>query len=100
MYDGTVADVATDEINRAIVDRYTIGHFSLGVLYGTLKMPWWLALIFTVGFEIVERPLKRHSPMFFPAPSQDSLANSIGDSTAVMLGWAVGRSFWRRKPKA
>jgi hypothetical protein len=76
------------EINYHLFDRYTIAHGCVGVGLGVMRAKWWQALLFTIGWEIIETPLKRAFPRAFPYSSEDSLANAVGDSMAVMAGWA------------
>jgi hypothetical protein len=95
------------QVDRSAVDGYTLAHGFWGLFWGVTRTPWWLSLGFAVGWEIIERPLKRAWPAPFykenGVPTQDSLANSIGDVSAWMLGWGVGheisRAIYKRKPK-
>lgn len=77
--------------NHAVVDRYTIAHLGVGLVYGALGLSFLPALGLAVGWEIAERPLKERVPAIFPQASQDSWPNMIGDIAAVMLGWAALR---------
>jgi len=77
------------EPNIAPIDRYTVAHFWLGLLYGTPSSPWYVPLGLSLLFELVERPAKAWNPEMFPAPAQDSWINSLLDTAAVMAGWAV-----------
>ena len=83
------------EINHAVVDRFTIAHFAVGVLMGAGRMPWWGALAIAVGWELVERPLKRSAPQIFPHATQDTVQNAVGDAVAMMAGWVS----WQVLPK-
>lgn len=77
------------EVNYHLVDRYTVAHFATGVGLGVARLQWWQALIFAVGWEIVETPLKRAIPKAFPYHSEDSLANALGDVAGMMAGWGT-----------
>ncbi len=79
------------QINHSAIDRWTLGHAGVGLLYGVLKVPWWAATILAVGWEVVERPLKRNIPRMFPHASQDTFMNALFDVIAVMVGWGAGR---------
>jgi hypothetical protein len=81
------------EINKAPVDRYTAGHFAVGFSLGLARFPWWAALLTTIAWELSENTLKRYVPRAFPAPTQDTLANSALDSVAFMAGWAATKLF-------
>jgi len=76
-------------INVDPVDRFTIGPFAVGTLLGLARMPWWGAVAFAVGWEIIEDPLKDWIPGIFPHASHDSFTNSAFDAIAMVSGWAV-----------
>lgn len=78
--------------NVAPVDRFTLGHMAVGVILGLRGVPWWVALGITVGWELIEDPLKSSLPGIFPHASHDAPINSIIDGAAVMLGWAMMRA--------
>ncbi len=71
------------------VDRYTIGHFSVGTLLGLMRVPWWGAIAFAVGWELIEDPLKDLVPGIFPHASHDAFVNSFLDAAAMMAGWGA-----------
>ena len=78
--------------NQAPLDRYTIGHLAWGTMLGLAQVPWWGALSSTLLFEyVLEDRWKAACPAVFPVPTQDSPANRVLDSTAVMLGWWLMR---------
>jgi hypothetical protein len=83
---------ALGDVNDAAVDRYTLGHASIGVLYGLARLPWWAALGLAVGWELVEDQLKDAMPGVFPYAAHDSLANATCDAAAVMVGYALIRA--------
>ena len=78
-----------DEINGAPFDRFTIGHAAVGVILGLTRVPWWAALGVAIGWELIERPLKRHVPKLFPHATQDTLPNALVDIAAMFTGWGV-----------
>lgn len=84
------------EVNYDLFDRYTVAHFAAGIGLGVARLKWWQALIFAVGWEIVETPLKRAIPGVFPYSSEDTLRNAAGDAIGMMAGWGV----WRLLEKA
>ena len=79
-------------INRAMFDRFTLVHAATGAVLGRLGAPWWVALGVSVVWELAEPTLKRTRPYrdWFPVPSQDSLANTVGDTAGLMSGWYLG----------
>lgn len=79
------------EVNYPVVDRWTGVHFGVGYVLGRLNAPWWVEIMLSVGWEIVEVPLKKRVPAIFPASTIDSPQNKIGDVVAMTLGWAVGK---------
>jgi hypothetical protein len=80
------------EINGDAVDRFTLAHYAFGVMLGAGRLPWWAVPLVAIGWEALERPLKRHIPGAFPHASQDSWPNMIGDALAVIAGWATFRT--------
>lgn len=78
---------------QPIIDRWTTGHASVGVLYGVTRMPWWTALLLAVAWEVVENPLKDRFPYFFPDAKHDSYPNAAADTAAVMIGYFIGRRY-------
>lgn len=80
------------EINFHAVDRFTLVHGAVGAGLGALGLPWWAAIAVTLGWELVERPLKDHYPQMFPHSTQDTMDNVVGDVAAFMLGWGGGRT--------
>ncbi len=78
-------------INKAPVDRFTLVHGAFGAAMGYADMPAWLVITTAIGWEFVERPLKRALPEFFPRRSQDSLENATFDALAVVGGWYAVR---------
>ena len=79
-----------------LVDRYTAAHYAAGIVLGAARLPWWAALSLAIGWEIVERPLKREFPDLFPQAIQDSWSNMAGDASSMMAGWATWRLFGNR----
>ena len=78
---------------REAINQYTIGHVASGTILGLARVPWWVALLSSVAFELAEKPLKRHIPEIFPDPRQDAVLNSVFDTVAVMVGWGLIQLF-------
>jgi len=73
----------------AWVDRYSIGHYAVGVLMGLGRFPWWLALGLSIGWELVEDGLKSNLPAVFPDARPEALNNHFTDIVFNMLGWGT-----------
>ena len=81
------------EINYHWIDRFTLVHLAIGVLYGWLGLEWWWMAALAVGWELLENPMKAYLPWIFPHASKDTWRNSVGDCLAVASGWALTHSF-------
>lgn len=79
------------EVNYSAVDRFTLVHFSIGIIYARLHLGFLLMFFLAVFWEVIENPLKVALPRLFPHASADTLRNSIGDIIAVVAGWYLFR---------
>jgi hypothetical protein len=77
------------EINYAFVDPYSLVHALIGVIMAVLGFGLAPTLALAVGWEFAEHALKNLIPSVFPHPTQDTLANSIGDVLSTAIGWLV-----------
>jgi hypothetical protein len=77
------------EINHAFVDPYSMVHALVGVITAALGLGIAPTLLIAVGWEFAEHLLKNLVPVAFPHPTQDTLANSMGDVLSTALGWTV-----------
>jgi len=77
------------EVNYNLFDRWTVGHLGIGSWFGLLRAPWWLALGTAITWELIERPLKTYVFAPMVGATQDTLANSVFDVVAWMLGYGV-----------
>lgn len=82
------------EINGGWVDRFTLVHFCLGVVYAAAGLTWLTAALLALLWEISENPLKKRFPGIFPRATADTPVNSVSDVIALMLGWAAGQAVW------
>lgn len=80
------------QINHATVDRFTLGHVAIGVIMGLVNVPPTWAWAVAIGWELLERPLKKNIPEIFPHPEQDTLPNAIGDIAAMLIGYNAIRA--------
>lgn len=78
-------------INGDAFDRYTLLHFGFGCVMGIAGMPAWAASLVSIGWELIERPLKDEFPEAFPVATQDRAMNALVDSGAMMLGWGLAK---------
>jgi hypothetical protein len=84
------------EINGDAFDRFTLAHLGAGAVLGLLGAPWWMVVVGALGWELLERPLKRRAPGMFPHSSQDTAQNAIVDAGAVLAGAAIVKAMVRR----
>jgi hypothetical protein len=77
------------EVNYSTVDRFTLVHAGIGVAYELLGLSFLPTLLLAVAWELIENPFKAYLPWIFPHATHDTLRNSIGDSVALMIGWAA-----------
>lgn len=75
------------EVNYPVVDRFTLLHAGFGALLSILGASRNQTLAVAIGWELLERPLKRSMPQIFPNSTQDTIANMIGDAIAMKLGY-------------
>jgi hypothetical protein len=84
--------VSDGGINQDPVDRYTSAHAGVGATMAWFGMPGWMALLVSVGWELVENDLKDRFPGSFPYSSKDSAANAVSDTLAVLAGWRLAKA--------
>jgi hypothetical protein len=75
------------EINYALLDPYSLAHAGVGAMLALSGFSLGSLLIIAVGWEVAEHIFKNLIPWFFPHPTQDTLANSIGDVLSALAGW-------------
>lgn len=95
---GPYGDVRTDpfealpgEINFDPLDRFTFAHMGSGMAMGLFRLPWWVALLTAVSWDMIERPLKAGFPHWFPHYTQDTPQHVVVDAAAWMIGWALSK---------
>ena len=71
----------------SVVDRFTLVHAGFGALLSIMGASRNQALAVAIGWELLERPLKRSMPQIFPDSTQDTIPNMIGDAIAMELGY-------------
>jgi hypothetical protein len=85
------------EINYSPFDRYSPFHALVGVAAGLIGLGFWPTLGIALSWEIVEHILKNLVPSVFAYPTQDTLANSIGDVLSALFGWAFATAARRQR---
>jgi|TARA_R110000824_G_scaffold93519_8_gene226116 hypothetical protein len=78
-------------INHKPVDRFTLVHALSGVIAAKLGLQPSTVIVIAIGWELLERPLKRKYPTFFPHPSQDTLINASLDAGAMVGAYYLAR---------
>lgn len=81
--------------NHAPLDLFSLVHALGGLAFGVLGLSLGQTLILTVGWELAEHLLKDACPSAFLHPTQDTIANALGDVLAALAGWWVGREYRR-----
>jgi hypothetical protein len=79
------------QINHALFDTYSLAHAAVGLILSVLGASFGTMLFITIGWELAERVLKDLVPAIFPHPTQDTLANSIGDIGSALAAWYLYR---------
>ena len=77
------------EINYPPFDRYSPLHGLIGVAAALIGLGFWPTLGIAISWEIVEHIGKNLVPSAFAYPTQDTLANSLGDVLSTLFGWAL-----------
>jgi hypothetical protein len=75
------------ETNYPFVDAFTLAHLGVGALLSILGASQKQALAVAIGWELIERPMKRSMPNLFPHSTQDTIPNMVGDAVANYLGY-------------
>lgn len=85
------------ELNYAPFDRYSLVHGLVGFIAAWIGLSFWPTLGIAVAWEFAEHFLKNYFPAFFPHPTQDTLANSVGDILSTLFGWAATTAVRRQR---
>ena len=80
--------------HQAPADIYTLAHLASGSLLGFGRAPWWAVLGVAVGWTGLGYVAQR----VWPAPvAATSIQNLVGDSAAMVLGWALAKAWIERR---
>lgn len=86
-----------DEQNEALVDPWTLIHFSTGLALGLMNAPLSSSLVAAVGYEVAEQFVERRrwGERLFDISRPESLANAALDVVVFAVGHGAGRR-WNR----
>lgn len=84
---------ASDDHSGVHLDRFTALQFSIGVLGGYLRLPWWLALAAAVSWEALEYEMRRSSP---GSLHQVSRMNAGMDAVSLSAGYWAGHQIKKK----
>ena len=78
-------------INHKPIDRFTLVHALSGVVAAKLGLQPSTVIVLAIGWELLERPLKRKYGPLFPHPSQDTFINATLDAGAMIGAYYLVR---------
>ena len=80
------------------MDPYSLVHGLVGVASAVvLGLGFLPTLVIAVSWEFIEHLAKNLVPQFFPHPSQDTIANAVGDVLSTMVGWSIATAVRMRR---
>lgn len=77
------------ELNHGFLDPYSLVHGLVGAVAALFGLGLAGTMAIAIGWEVAEHVLKNVDPAAFPHPTQDTLANSIGDVLSTAAGWGL-----------
>lgn len=77
------------EVNAPVFDVMSLVHMAVGMGFAFLGVRLLPTAVIAVVWEVVEHLLKNCTPQVFVFPTQDTLANAVGDVLVTLLGWAA-----------
>jgi hypothetical protein len=87
--------VATEkrEQNQAVVDPWTVVHFSIGLALGLMNAPLRASLAAAAAYELVEQFFERHEvgQELFDTRGPEALPNAIIDLAVLAVGHRLGQ---------
>ena len=86
-------------MNHWCFDAMSLAHLAVGIGFGLFRVRLGVMLAVAITWEVAEHVLKIYWPGAFLFPSQDSLANVVGDILCAALGWKLA-GWIRRAPSA
>jgi hypothetical protein len=87
-------------MNHSLFDAMSLVHVAVGLGFRLFRIQLWLTMLVAVTWEVAEHVLKIHYPQMFVFPSQDSLANAVGDIVCALVGWLLAGRLTRARPGA
>jgi hypothetical protein len=84
--------------NKAVVDPWTVVHFSAGLALGLVNAPLKWSLVTAVAYEFVEQLVERsdEGQEFFDTSGPEVMPNAILDVVVLAAGHALGQAWNRR----
>ncbi len=79
-----------DGANHAFVDRYSVPHAALGIVFQASRISPALAIGSHVAFEAVEDDIKHALRHVWPDARPDGMENHVGDVACFTVGYAAG----------
>jgi hypothetical protein len=74
--------------DKALIDRWTLGHLSVGAIMRLLGVPRPYAYVLSIAFELSENYLKLSFPKFFsPVTTPDTFPHFVVDALATITGY-------------
>lgn len=85
------------EQNRAVVDPWTVVHFSAGLAMGLVNVPFGRSMVAAVAYEGIEQVFERHpdGQKFFVTHGPEVPMNAVVDVAVFALGHYLGTR-WNR----
>ena len=80
-------------VNQTAFDPYSLCHAGAGVVAASLRLSFTQTIVLHTIFEYVENKYLKTLPLtkkIFPDSSADTVANMIGDTISVAVGWYLG----------
>jgi hypothetical protein len=83
--------------NTAVLDPWSLVHFSTGMAAGLVNVSWKVALVAAVGYEFVEQYAERHPDVkhLFGISGPETPLNAAIDVGLFMVGLHLGRNYNR-----
>ena len=85
--DRSLKKASPGEINGSHFDRFTLAHAAGGYILGKFPVSNFTAILFAIGWELIEDKLKYNLPNIFPNASLDTKENALTDSLVFLLAY-------------
>ncbi len=87
------------EQNEAVIDPWTMVHFSIGLALGLMNAPIRSSLVGAVAYEVVEQYFERVDigKELFDTKGPEAIPNAIADLVVLAAGHQLGQMWGRTK---